>query len=305
LPAECVSSASDRRRDAPADPNRSGVVQSSLQGRYQAPHGGVPALGTRVKAGDLLGRVAPSFASIDASDMAQTSAASNRRLLLCATSLPAGTAAQKHVVATATVEDTRTQLAGLEKRRSELLAAKNWPEDLHAPVDGVIAAKRVVPGQVIAQSNQLFQIVDPASLLGEALAFEQIGADAVEEALASVGADAVIKLKVHGPQPRSPATLFHPAIQDPGDARPLDVGTLCGGRDHEGASQRHHSTEFGRSPGAEWPNHLSSAIRSRKCSSRAQCAPHWPGSLRRRHFGTNGWPQPADDQQRGGRTRRC
>src|SRR5262245_9440661 len=54
------------------NPNRSGVVQSTLQGRYEAPDGGVPPLGTRVKTGDLLGRVSPSFASIDSSDMAQT-----------------------------------------------------------------------------------------------------------------------------------------------------------------------------------------------------------------------------------------
>ena len=44
-----------------ANPNRSGVVQSTLQGRYEAPEGGVPPLGTRVKAGDLLGRVSPAF----------------------------------------------------------------------------------------------------------------------------------------------------------------------------------------------------------------------------------------------------
>ena len=55
-----------------ANPNRSGVIQSTIQGRYQAPEGGVPPLGARVKAGDLLGSVAPSFASIDSSDMAQT-----------------------------------------------------------------------------------------------------------------------------------------------------------------------------------------------------------------------------------------
>ena len=43
-----------------ANPNRSGVIQSTIQGRYQAPEGGVPSLGARVKAGDLLGSVAPS-----------------------------------------------------------------------------------------------------------------------------------------------------------------------------------------------------------------------------------------------------
>src|SRR5262249_8924719 len=147
-----------------ANPNKSGVVQSTIQGRYEAPEGGVPPLGTRVKAGDLLGRVAPSFASIDSSDMAQTlgsldqEIALNRRKLARQEQLLAS-----NVVAKATVEDIRIQLEGLEKRRSELLAARARPEDLRAPVDGVIAATRVVAGQVVAQSDQLFQIVDPAS----------------------------------------------------------------------------------------------------------------------------------------------
>ena len=78
-----------------------------------------------VKAGDLLGRVAPSFASIDSSDMAQTlgtldqEIALDRRKLARQEQLLASNA-----VAKATVEDTRIQLEGLEKRRQELLAAR-------------------------------------------------------------------------------------------------------------------------------------------------------------------------------------
>ncbi len=181
------------------NPNRSGVVQSTIQGRYEPPEGGVPPLGTRVKAGDLLGRVAPSFASIDSSDMAQTlgtldqEIALNRRKLARQEQLLAN-----NVVAKAAVEDIRIQLEGLEKRRRELLAAKARPEDLRAPVDGVIASARVVAGQVIAQSDQLFQIIDPASLQVEALVFDQVDPDAVAEATAVAAAGAAIKLKFIG-----------------------------------------------------------------------------------------------------------
>lgn len=182
-----------------ANPNRSGVVQSTLQGRYEPPEGGVPPLGTVVKKGDLLGRVAPAFQSIDTSDMAQTlgtldqEIALNRRKLARQEEL-----LEKAVVARATVEDIRIQLEGLEKRRRELLAAKVRSEDLRAAVDGVIAAARVVAGQVVAQSDQLFQIIDPTSLLVEALVFDQVNPDAVKEATASVSGDAVIKLKFMG-----------------------------------------------------------------------------------------------------------
>ncbi|HEX5959303.1 MAG TPA: HlyD family efflux transporter periplasmic adaptor subunit, partial [Hyphomicrobiaceae bacterium] len=183
------------------DPNRSGVVQSTLQGRYEAPAGGVPPLGTKVRAGDLLGRVAPSFASIDSSDMMQTLGALeqeislNRRKLARQEQLLASNA-----VTQAAVEDTRIALDGLEKRRRELLAARVRPEDLRAPVTGVIAAARVIAGQVVSPSDQLFQIINPASLMVEALVFDQIDADAVHEASASVAGrrDAVVKLRFLG-----------------------------------------------------------------------------------------------------------
>jgi cobalt-zinc-cadmium efflux system membrane fusion protein len=182
-----------------ANPNRSGVVQGTLQGRYEAPEGGVPPLGTHVKAGDLLGRVSPAFQSIDSSDMAQTlgtldqEIALNRRKLARQEQLLA-----TNVVARAAVEDTRIQLEGLEKRRRELLAAKIRPEDLRAPVDGVIAGTRVVAGQVVGPSDQLFQIIDPGSLLVEALVFDQINPDTVDEATATIGTEAPIKLKFLG-----------------------------------------------------------------------------------------------------------
>jgi membrane fusion protein, heavy metal efflux system len=181
------------------NPNRSGVVQSTLQGRYEAPQGGVPPLGTKVKAGDLMGRVAASFASIDSSDMMQTlgaldqEIAVNRRKLARQEEL-----LLKNVVARAAVEELRLQVEGLEKRRQELLAARVRPEDLRAPVGGVIAATRVVAGQVVAPSDLLFQIIDPASLMVEALVFDQLNPDAVHEATASVGSDAAIKLRFIG-----------------------------------------------------------------------------------------------------------
>jgi RND family efflux transporter MFP subunit len=181
------------------NPNRSGVVQSTLQGRYEAPEGGVPPLGTKVKAGDLMGRVAASFASIDSSDMMQTLGALDQEIALARRKL----ARQEQLlasnaVARAAVEDVRIQLDGLEKRRQELLSARVRPEELRAPVTGVIAATRVVAGQVVSPSDQLFQIIDPASLMVEALVFDQVNPDAVHEATASIGSDAVVKLKFLG-----------------------------------------------------------------------------------------------------------
>ncbi len=129
-----------------------------------------------------------------------------------------------NVVTGAVVEDTRILLQGLEKRRVELMAAKARPEDLRAPVDGVIAASRVVAGQVVGPSDRLFQIIDPTRFLVEALVFDQIDPDSVETATASSG-NGAIKLKFMG---RSRAleqqyTLLQFQVLEP--SVPLDAGT--------------------------------------------------------------------------------
>ena len=167
-----------------ANPNFSGVVQSTIQGRYQAPTGGVPAIGTRVKAGDVLGAVSPSFTSVDSSDMAQTLGDLDQKISIARTKLARQEQLLKsNVVAPAIVDEARLELDGLQKRRGELLAARVRPEELRAPVDGVVAVTRVVSGQVVTQADRVFEIVDPARLLLEALAFDEVALEAAQPAV--------------------------------------------------------------------------------------------------------------------------
>ena len=181
-----------------ANPNFSGVVQGTIQGRYQAPPGGVPALGVRVKAGDLLGQVLPSFTSIDSSDMAQTLGDLEQKISIAQTKLVRQEILLRtNVVARAAVDETRLEVDGLVKRKTKILEARVRPEELRAPVDGVIAVARVVSGQVIAQTDRIFEIIDPTRLLVEALVFDQMNPDAVTEATASVGSESV-KLRFLG-----------------------------------------------------------------------------------------------------------
>lgn len=182
-----------------ANPNFSGVVQSTIPGRYEAPPGGVPPLGSRVKVGDLMGRVAPSFASIDSSDMAQTLGDIDQRLAIARAKLARQEQLlRSNVVASALVDETRMEVDGLVKRRTDLLAARVRSEELRAPVDGIIAATRVVAGQVVTQSDRLFEIVDPARLLVEALVFDQLDPDAVGEASAAAAGDTNVQLRYLG-----------------------------------------------------------------------------------------------------------
>jgi RND family efflux transporter MFP subunit len=209
-----------------ANPNRSGVVQSTIQGRFIPPKDGVVGIGARVKAGDLLGSVAPSFIAKDASDMAQTLGELDQQIALARTKLNRQEMLLKtNVVSKAAVDETRIQLDGYTKRRAELLESRVQPEVLRAPVDGLITAARVVAGQVVSQSDQLFSIVDTSSLMVEALAFDQVPSDEIEQAVASAGDRVTTRLRFLG---RSRAlqqqyTVLKFEVLDPNPA--LNVGT--------------------------------------------------------------------------------
>ena len=135
-----------------ANPNRSGVVQSTIQGRYEAPEGGVPPLGTRVKAGDLLGQRRAVVRlhrllrhGADAGHLDQEIALDRAQARA-----PGAAAAQQRRGARRRWRTRASSSRGSRSAASELLAARVRPEELRAPVDGVIAATRVVAGQVVA-----------------------------------------------------------------------------------------------------------------------------------------------------------
>lgn len=156
-----------------ADPNRSGLVQSTIGGRILTAPEGLPALGQRVKKGQVLAFVEPGFAPIDASDVRQTAGDLAQRIAV----LDARIARQKQlvdkgVVNAASLEDLEIERDGLIARRKELTKARSEPEELLAPVDGVIAEVRVVAGQVVTTADTLFNIVDPRGLWVEAISFD-------------------------------------------------------------------------------------------------------------------------------------
>lgn len=209
-----------------ANPNRSGVVQSTIQGRFIPPSDGVLLIGASVKAGDVMGSVAPSFISKDASDMTQTLGELDQQIALSRTKLSRQESLlRSNVVAPAVVDEIRIQLEGYLKRRQELLAARIQPEELRAPVDGVITAVRVVAGQVVSQSDALFTIVDPKSFMVEALSFDQLNGEEIEGAVSVTGDNVKSRLRFVG-RSRSlqqQYSLLSFEVLDPNPA--LNVGT--------------------------------------------------------------------------------
>ena len=179
------------------DPNASGFVQSSVGGRLSPPPGGFPRLGTPVRKGDVLAYMTPPLQAIDASDMRQRQGELDqqitiveRRLARYETLVPSG------AIARTQLEDTRTELQGLKDRRGSLDRSRGDPEELIAPVDGIVAEGTVVAGQMAQSNAVIFHIVDPNRLWVEALSFDSLSG--VHSAVARLNNDRSYPLAFRG-----------------------------------------------------------------------------------------------------------
>jgi hypothetical protein len=179
------------------DPNASGFVQSSVGGRLSPPPNGFPRLGTPVRKGDVLAFVTPPLQAIDASDMRQRQGELDqqitiveRRLARYETLVPSG------AVARTQLEDTRTELQGLKERRGSLDKSRREPEELIAPVDGIVAEGTAVAGQIAQLNAVIFHIVDPTRLWVEALSYDSL--PGVQSAVARLSNDRIYPLAFRG-----------------------------------------------------------------------------------------------------------
>jgi hypothetical protein len=156
-----------------ADPNASGRVQAIQSGRIEAGPEGLPTLGQRVNKGETLAWLKPLARSLERADQ-------HARLA----ELDAGVAiAQARVarldqlegaVAQKEIDTARLELAALQRQRAAIGTSLSTAEALTAPISGVVVAAHVVPGQVVEAREMLFEIIDPARLLVEALAYQAV-----------------------------------------------------------------------------------------------------------------------------------
>jgi RND family efflux transporter MFP subunit len=182
-----------------ADPNSTSLVQSINGGRVMAPDGGLPRIGQRVQKGDLLARIEPTLPQADRTtileklgEVEQLIAIAEARLRRTRILVEKAVAPQSQLV------DAEAEMEGLRKRRQVLLDIRVEPEALRAPTSGVIAAAKVVPGQVVQAQDVLFQIVDPQSLWVEALVYGEIDPAALGHATATAPGRPPFKLRFQG-----------------------------------------------------------------------------------------------------------
>jgi RND family efflux transporter MFP subunit len=207
------------------DPNASGFVQASVNGRLSAPKEGFPRLGTLVKAGDVLAYVTPPLQAIDVSDMRQKQGELEQQIgIVEKRILRYESLAKVNAVPKVTLDEAILELNGLKERRAQLDKVRAEPEKLIAPVSGVVASANAVAGQIAESNAIVFQIIDPARLWVEALTFSLIPDAQRATARTAEGITLALSFQGAGLTDRSQAIPVHFAIQ--GAPKRLRVGQL-------------------------------------------------------------------------------
>ncbi|WPB58012.1 efflux RND transporter periplasmic adaptor subunit [Xylophilus sp. GOD-11R] len=168
------------------DPNAGGKVQPTVGGRLEATGRGLPSIGQAVRKGEVLAYVMPSATAIERSNQnAQLGEFRAARLLaekrLARLRELADTIPRKEI------EAVEAEVQSLRARSDAIGTGLTQREALVAPVSGVVASSFAVAGQVLDARELVYEIVDPARLSVEALAFDAaVGAD-IESASLAVG----------------------------------------------------------------------------------------------------------------------
>lgn len=154
------------------DPNASAVIQPTMAGRVLAPTGGFPALGSRVEKGQALAILEPTASNTDKGDQ-QDKIAGLRSELALAEKNAARLARIAGVIPQMEVDAARNTADTLKVRLQALQSSlAQQPQTLLAPLSGIISSAKVLLGQQANAGDVLFEIIDPAQLQVEALAYD-------------------------------------------------------------------------------------------------------------------------------------
>ena len=166
-----------------ADPNAGGRIQATQSGRIEAGPKGLPTLGQKVAKGQVLAYLRPVASSIERGNQQAQFAEIDAQLAIAERKLVRYVELEG-VVSKAAIEAARFEAEALKKRRAAVGASIGAPEPLRAPVSGVIGAAYVVAGQVVESKEILFEVIDPARLAVEALAYDAALAEGLGRASA-------------------------------------------------------------------------------------------------------------------------
>jgi len=225
-----------------ADARAGGLVQAGQAGRVEATGAGLPVLGQAVRNGELLAQLRPVLSSMErGSNLAQIAEIAAQ--LAIAERKVARYAQLEGAVPQATIDAARLERDALRQRRSALGSGLSQAEALRAPISGVVSAAHAVAGQVVDAKDVLFEVVDPARLSVEALAYDPLPAGGVARASAAVPGGALdLGYVGSGRQLREQAQVLLFRVQPGGPdlavGQPLTVLATTAARVHGAAVPR-------------------------------------------------------------------
>lgn len=170
------------------DPNASAIIQPTVGGRVLAPPQGFPTLGSRVEKGQTLAILEPAASNTDKGDQ-QDKIAEVRSELALAEKNAARLSSIAGVIPQMEVDIARNTADTLKARLKALQGSlAQQPQPLLAPLSGIISSVKVVLGQQANAGDVLFEIIDPARLQVEALAYDTALAGQITGATATLNA---------------------------------------------------------------------------------------------------------------------
>ncbi len=169
------------------DANAGGRVQATQPGRIEPGSRGLPQLGQVVRKGEVLALVRSSAGAIERANQQSQSAELSAQLEL-ARRRAARYAQLEGTVPQKDIEAAQADVQSLQARVAAVARSVSATESLVAPVSGVVSLSNAVAGQVVDAREVLFEIVDPARLVVEALAFDLSLLNNISAASATTGA---------------------------------------------------------------------------------------------------------------------
>ena len=179
------------------DANAGGRVQPTQAGRIEAVGAGLPSLGQTVRKGQVLAIVRSSSSAIERGNQQAQSAELSAQLELAKRRVDRlaqleGTVPQKDI------EAARADVVSLGQRVAAISRSVSAVEQLTAPITGVVSVANAVAGQVVDAREVLYEIVDPARLVVEALAFDVGLLSGIANASATPSAGVAVPLRFVG-----------------------------------------------------------------------------------------------------------
>ncbi len=154
------------------DPETSGRVQAMFAGSVIPGPKGMPTAGRRVAKGEVLAWLRPISSAIERGNQRASLAELEAQLAIAESRMKRfeqleGAVPQKEI------EAARIEHAALQRRRAFVRASIDSAEPLVAPAAGIVSASHhLLAGQLVDAKEVLFEIVDPARLAVEALAYD-------------------------------------------------------------------------------------------------------------------------------------